>query len=91
MLFNIPYSLGEMALGATAAAGVRNWRNLHLAFGIPAFFLLALTWFIPESPRWLIASKKYAQAEKLLQKAAEVNKVCILYLSHKSQLMYGHW
>jgi len=77
MLFNIPYSLGEMALGATAAAGVRNWRNLHLAFGIPAFFLLALTWFIPESPRWLIASKKYAQAEKLLQKAAEVNKASL--------------
>ena len=51
MLFNVPYSLGEVALGAAAAAGVRNWRNLHIAFGIPAFVMLAFTWFIPESPR----------------------------------------
>jgi len=74
MLFNVPYSLGEVALGAAAAAGVRNWRNLHIAFGIPAFVMLAFTWFIPESPRWLISMKKYEQAKKLLQKAASMNK-----------------
>ena len=80
MLFNVPYSLGEVALGAVAAAGVRNWRNLHIAFGVPAFVMLALTWFIPESPRWLIATKKFEQAEKLLQKAAAMNKVRFFFL-----------
>jgi len=74
MVFNVPYSIGEVALGAVASAGVRNWRNLHIAFGIPAFVMLAMTWFIPESPRWLISMKKYDQAEKLLQKAANMNK-----------------
>ena len=74
MLFGLPYSIGQMVLGATVVF-LRDWRTLHMVFGGATLALLALIPFIPESPRWLIATGKYDRAEKCLDRAAKANKV----------------
>ncbi|XP_055954333.1 organic cation transporter protein-like [Patella vulgata] len=54
---------------------IRDWSTLQLAISVPSVLLLAIFWFIPESPRWLVSQDKTEKAEKILRKAAEVNKV----------------
>ncbi|KAK6169545.1 hypothetical protein SNE40_020580 [Patella caerulea] len=54
---------------------IRDWRTLHLAISVPSVLLLAIFWFIPESPRWLASQNKTEKAEMILRRAAEVNKV----------------
>ncbi|KAK6169542.1 hypothetical protein SNE40_020578 [Patella caerulea] len=54
---------------------IRDWSTLQLAISVPSVLLLAIFWFLPESARWLISRGKTEKAEKILRKAAEVNKV----------------
>ncbi|KAK6169539.1 hypothetical protein SNE40_020577 [Patella caerulea] len=71
MLF---WCIGLFLLGLLAYF-IRDWSNLQLAVSIPIVFLLSFYWIVPESPRWLISKGKTKKAEKILRKAAEVNKV----------------
>ncbi|WAH58155.1 MFS transporter [Pseudomonas silvicola] len=43
-----------------------GWRAIFLVLAIPAVFVLAVRFFIPESPRWLEHSGQYAEADKVL-------------------------
>lgn len=52
-----------------------NWRYLLGVSSIPLWILLAFYPFLPESPRWLLISGDYRAAVKVLEEAAEVNKV----------------
>ncbi|KAH1002886.1 hypothetical protein HUJ04_008920 [Dendroctonus ponderosae] len=72
ILINIAYSLSLVSLAVVVWA-VRSWRWMALATSLP-FTALFLTWFLlPESPRWLLAQGKSAQAEAVLRKIARVN------------------
>ncbi|XP_055954325.1 organic cation transporter protein-like isoform X1 [Patella vulgata] len=68
------WCIGLFILAITAFF-IRDWSTLQLAISVPSVLLLAIFWFIPESPRWLVAHDKTEKAEKILRKAAEVNKV----------------
>ena len=69
------FTIGEILMGLIVMAGVKNWKTLHIVLGAP-FFALLLTYFVlPESPRWLIAQKRYQQARSTIQKAAKINGV----------------
>lgn len=52
---------------------IRDWRHLMLATSIPAFASVVLYWWMPESPKWLLAKKKISEAETVVRSAAQAN------------------
>lgn len=66
------YVVGElMALGL--GYFVRDWRQMNWCVGFYSIGIICMIFFLPESPRMLVANKKYSQAYKVLQKIAKVN------------------
>ncbi|MGY2202770.1 MFS transporter [Pseudomonas gingeri] len=43
-----------------------GWRDIFLVLAIPAVFVLAIRFFIPESPRWLEQAGHHGAADKVL-------------------------
>lgn len=54
ILINIAYSLALVSL-AIIVWVVRDWRLLAITTTIPFIGLFGFWWFLPESPRWLLA------------------------------------
>ncbi|KAG8630400.1 hypothetical protein KVT40_002019 [Elsinoe batatas] len=52
-------------LNASGLPGL-NWRLMLASTSIPPIFVCIMTYFAPESPRWLISKGRYAQAYKSL-------------------------
>uniref|UniRef100_A0A914DPL7 Major facilitator superfamily (MFS) profile domain-containing protein n=1 Tax=Acrobeloides nanus TaxID=290746 RepID=A0A914DPL7_9BILA len=67
------FSFGEMIL-AIMAYFIRDYRVLQAAIAIPSMILISYWMLIPESARWLVSQKRYAEADKILQRAAKINK-----------------
>lgn len=61
-----------------------NWRYLLAASSIPLWILLAFYPFLPESPRWLLISGDHRAAVKVIEDAAEANKVELPKNAHLS-------
>ena len=72
IIIGIPFALGELILGIEAYF-IRDWVTLHLVAYIPWIVLLGLWFFIPESPRWLIAKGEYVKAREVINKIAKGN------------------
>lgn len=54
---------------------IRDWFHMQLVISL-AYLLLALNWmFMSESPRWLLATSKYQEAEHVLADAIKKNKI----------------
>ncbi|XP_007110769.2 solute carrier family 22 member 4 [Physeter macrocephalus] len=68
------FAVGYMLLPLFAYF-IRDWRMLLLALTVPGVLCFPLWWFIPESPRWLIAQRRFREAEDIIQKAAKMNNV----------------
>nr|XP_035957005.1 solute carrier family 22 member 11 [Halichoerus grypus] len=66
------YSLGQMTLGALAFT-LRDWRALQVAVSMPFFAIFLISWWLPESARWLIIVGKPEQALQELKKVARIN------------------
>lgn len=49
-------------------ASTWSWRIPSLLQGLPSILQLALIWFIPESPRWLISKGRVDQAKNVISK-----------------------
>nr|XP_018901034.1 PREDICTED: organic cation transporter protein-like [Bemisia tabaci] len=60
-LFNISYPVGMMILPLFAYYSV-TWRTLQLYLTPLVFVLLLDCWLLPESPKWLVAEKRNAEA-----------------------------
>ncbi|KAH0568644.1 hypothetical protein KQX54_021332 [Cotesia glomerata] len=45
-----------------------NWRQIQLGISCFLIPIIVLIWFIPESPRWLIAQNRYDEAQKIIEK-----------------------
>ncbi|XP_005063358.3 solute carrier family 22 member 11 [Mesocricetus auratus] len=65
-------SLGHIVLAGLAFA-LRDWQNLQLAVSIPFFASFLLSWWLPESARWLILIGQPEKALQELQKVARIN------------------
>ncbi|XP_073954901.1 LOW QUALITY PROTEIN: organic cation transporter protein-like [Choristoneura fumiferana] len=70
------FAIGQMLLGSVAWL-VQSWRYLIMALHIPCFILVVYYWILPEGVRWLLATQKYDEARKILEKVAKVNKTTI--------------
>ncbi|KAK7884001.1 hypothetical protein WMY93_027124 [Mugilogobius chulae] len=68
------FSTGYMLLPLFAYF-IREWRFLVLAIALPAVVFFPLWWVTPESPRWLLSQGRVKEAEAIVRKAAEMNKV----------------
>ncbi|XP_034231306.1 carcinine transporter [Thrips palmi] len=67
------YTLGLILLAGVTYL-VRNWVSLALATSLPFLFYFIYWWFLPESPRWLLAKGRLEEALKVLETLARVNQ-----------------
>ncbi|KAK2748466.1 MFS hexose [Colletotrichum kahawae] len=72
-IVNCMYGVGStfcawLALGTIKISTEWSWRSLTILQAFPGILVLTLIWWIPESPRWLIAKERYEEAEQMLAK-----------------------
>lgn len=66
------YTMGQFVLSGLAYA-IPQWRWLQLTVSVPFFVFSLLSWWVPESIRWLVLSGKFSKALKTLQRVATFN------------------
>ncbi|KAK4560899.1 hypothetical protein LTR86_005479 [Recurvomyces mirabilis] len=72
-LLNTLYYFGAtiaawVTLGTLTIQSDWSWRSVSLLQMFPSVISITLTWFVPESPRWLIRNGKVEQAREILLK-----------------------
>uniref|UniRef100_A0A2P2I3M6 Organic cation transporter protein-like n=2 Tax=Hirondellea gigas TaxID=1518452 RepID=A0A2P2I3M6_9CRUS len=96
---SLPYAL-MLPLLALIAFCSTNWRSLQYLISLPllATLLLANPLVLDESPRWLMSKGRLKEAEKVIRRAARMNKTThslpvhlpeVLERIHKTQLCSG--
>uniref|UniRef100_H0VB30 Solute carrier family 22 member 8 n=1 Tax=Cavia porcellus TaxID=10141 RepID=H0VB30_CAVPO len=66
------YTAGQFLLPGLAYA-IPQWRWLQLTVSVPYFVFSLLTWWVPESIRWLVLSGKFSKALQTLRRVATFN------------------
>ncbi|KAK5650954.1 hypothetical protein RI129_001983 [Pyrocoelia pectoralis] len=72
ILHLIPFGLGFSFMGLLAYF-IRDWRILLIVQYVCCLLFFSYHWFIPESPRWLLAVDRKEEAIEILEHAAKVN------------------
>jgi len=72
ILTQFPFGIGA-ALLPLIAYFIREWQSLQLAISLPCILLASFYWFVPESPRWLMAEGRLDEALKILKDGAKTN------------------
>ncbi|XP_076285498.1 carcinine transporter isoform X2 [Lasioglossum baleicum] len=52
---------------------IRDWRMLAVTTSAPFLMYILYWWFLPESPRWLLAKGRLVEANAILETLAKVN------------------
>ena len=68
------WAMAWLTLGLLAYY-LRDWRHLLLATSLPGLAILVSLYFMPESPRWLLAVGRQEEAERVVRTAAKVNRI----------------
>jgi len=69
------YILGE-AVVVLFAYFIRDFKYLYASYTCIMIMFLFYFWYVPESPRWLMAKNKNNEAYKIFKRIAESNKKC---------------
>ncbi|KAJ8680663.1 hypothetical protein QAD02_016450 [Eretmocerus hayati] len=67
IVFNCGFASGSIFVAGIAYLATA-WRQVQIATSLPALILLLFMWFMPESPRWLIARGRRKEARTILEK-----------------------
>jgi MFS transporter, putative metabolite:H+ symporter len=69
MLYELIFPIGLMMTGQIGAILVPafGWQSMFLIGGIPGLLIAVLLTRLPESPRWLIAKERFAEAESVIE------------------------
>jgi len=80
VFINIFYVLGSIlsSICAYIVMPTRGWRLYAVLSTTPVFIFVFLLWWMPESPRFLVAAGKTEQAAEVLEKVACDNKKDLL-------------
>ncbi|XP_044735546.1 organic cation transporter protein isoform X2 [Chrysoperla carnea] len=76
IVLNYFYTLGEAMVGVIAWA-FPNWIVIQLVFSGPPIIFVLYWWFIPESIRWLLATRRTRKATNVIEKVAKTNGVIL--------------
>ncbi|KAI8489725.1 hypothetical protein Bbelb_326310 [Branchiostoma belcheri] len=66
---------GGIMLLSLLAYFIREWHMLQLTMTLPSLIVIGYWWFLPESPRWLLAQGQTEEAGELISRYAEKNGV----------------
>ncbi|CAH2047324.1 unnamed protein product, partial [Iphiclides podalirius] len=84
VLYQLPFGFGNAVL-ALLAYWLRDWRKLEFALAtISSLYLLYWFW-VPESPRWLLATGETEKAIDVLENIARENKMNTREISDLSE------
>ncbi|XP_039100616.1 solute carrier family 22 member 20-like [Hyaena hyaena] len=72
VLLGFSFTLGQLILAGVAYV-IRPWRWLQFAVSVPFLIFFLYSWWLPESPRWLLLHGKSRQAVENLRKVAVMN------------------
>nr|XP_037286204.1 organic cation transporter protein-like [Rhipicephalus microplus] len=73
LAFSVGFAIGIIMLPGFAWV-LQDWRSLQGAISVPLLVFVLWSWYLPESPRWLIATGKMDEARKVILKACADNK-----------------
>uniref|UniRef100_A0A2H1VUC5 SFRICE_002150 n=1 Tax=Spodoptera frugiperda TaxID=7108 RepID=A0A2H1VUC5_SPOFR len=74
VIYQLPFGFGN-AIMAGLAYWLRDWRKLEFALGaLSSLFILYWFW-VPESPRWLLATGQTEKAAEILKNITRENKM----------------
>ena len=79
----IPFALGEI-VPALVAMGLKDWKTFQAVVSAVIASSGLAYFFVPESPRWLIANGRKEEALEVINEAAEVNKVKLTELGEET-------
>ncbi|KZC07145.1 Organic cation transporter 1, partial [Dufourea novaeangliae] len=66
------YTMGLCMLAGVTYL-IRDWRTLAITTSAPFLLYSLYWWFLPESPRWLLAKGRLVEANDILETLAKVN------------------
>ncbi|XP_025072901.1 carcinine transporter isoform X2 [Pogonomyrmex barbatus] len=66
------YTMGLCMLAGVTYL-IRDWRTLAVTTSAPFLIYFFYWWFLPESPRWLLAKGRLSEANDILETLARVN------------------
>ncbi|XP_037090268.1 organic cation transporter protein-like [Pollicipes pollicipes] len=72
IIINAFFAVGE-ALTGVFPIFVKDWKSLQLIYSVPIVLFCPYWFFLPESPRWLMAVGRKDKAEKVLRNVAKWN------------------
>lgn len=67
------FYIGGLILLSIASYFIRDWVNLAFVSSVPFTVYFICGWFLPESPRWLLAKGRVQEALDILEKLARIN------------------
>uniref|UniRef100_A0A023GLG6 Putative synaptic vesicle transporter svop n=1 Tax=Amblyomma triste TaxID=251400 RepID=A0A023GLG6_AMBTT len=74
LAYEFGWATGYLVL-ALVAYIIKSWFYVQLVAMVAALILVVGYWVLPESPRWLMANKKFSRARKIIMNAVERNEM----------------
>ncbi|KJF74775.1 MFS transporter [Agrobacterium arsenijevicii] len=70
LLYEVMFLLGLVGAGLIGyfLVPVYGWKAMFIVGLVPAILMIPLRWFLKESPRWLAANGRYAEADAIVAK-----------------------